>query len=145
MPVTSLLVIESFWNRFLIINYYLPQASLKWYSYYLSRLLSSLSLFQSRAWTLSLGFSLAYGAMFSKTWRVHLIFTNKKLKRKVELEIIRKLLRCTVEEQAPYSVRTKPYVVDHEGLVNYPVCIIRSKTTGSTDVFNMQFGVLLLD
>jgi len=37
----------------------------------------------SRAWTLSLGFSLAYGAMFSKTWRVHLIFTNKKLKRKV--------------------------------------------------------------
>ena len=39
--------------------------------------------FQSRAWTLSLGFSLAYGAMFSKTWRVHLIFTNKKLKRKV--------------------------------------------------------------
>lgn len=47
-------------------------------------LLSSLSLlFQSRAWTLSLGFSLAYGAMFSKTWRVHLIFTNKILKRKV--------------------------------------------------------------
>jgi len=37
----------------------------------------------SRAWTLSLGFSLAYGAMFSKTWRVHQIFTNRKIKRKV--------------------------------------------------------------
>lgn len=37
----------------------------------------------SRAWTLSLGFSLSYGALFSKTWRVHQIFTNRKLKRKV--------------------------------------------------------------
>ncbi|XP_020897182.1 gamma-aminobutyric acid type B receptor subunit 1 isoform X3 [Exaiptasia diaphana] len=37
----------------------------------------------SRAWVLSLGFSLAYGAMFSKTWRVHTIFTNRKLKGKI--------------------------------------------------------------
>lgn len=36
-----------------------------------------------RVWSLSLGFSLSYGAMFSKTWRVHQIFTNKKLKRKI--------------------------------------------------------------
>ncbi|KAK2188874.1 hypothetical protein NP493_117g04006 [Ridgeia piscesae] len=34
-------------------------------------------------WTLSLGFSLAFGAMFSKTWRVHKIFTNKKFQRMV--------------------------------------------------------------
>ncbi|KAK2166254.1 hypothetical protein LSH36_40g05026 [Paralvinella palmiformis] len=34
-------------------------------------------------WTLSLGFSLAFGAMFSKTWRVHKIFTNKKIQRMV--------------------------------------------------------------
>ncbi|XP_077997883.1 gamma-aminobutyric acid type B receptor subunit 1-like [Glandiceps talaboti] len=31
---------------------------------------------------LLLGFSLAYGALFSKTWRVHVIFTNKKVQRK---------------------------------------------------------------
>ncbi|XP_068722865.1 gamma-aminobutyric acid type B receptor subunit 1-like isoform X2 [Montipora capricornis] len=37
----------------------------------------------SRVWTLSLGFSLSFGAMFSKTWRVHQIFTNKNLKRKI--------------------------------------------------------------
>ncbi len=34
-------------------------------------------------WTLSLGFSCAFGAMFSKTWRVHKIFTNKKIQRMV--------------------------------------------------------------
>ncbi|KAK2172393.1 hypothetical protein NP493_966g00017 [Ridgeia piscesae] len=34
-------------------------------------------------WTLSLGFSLAFGAMFSKTWRVHKIFTNKQMQRMV--------------------------------------------------------------
>ena len=32
---------------------------------------------------LALGFSLAFGAMFSKTWRVHKIFTNKKIQRTV--------------------------------------------------------------
>ena len=39
--------------------------------------------FQCYNWTLSLGFSLAFGAMFSKTWRVHKIFTNKKFQRMV--------------------------------------------------------------
>jgi hypothetical protein len=29
------------------------------------------------------GFSLAFGAMFSKTWRVHSIFTDLKLNKKV--------------------------------------------------------------
>lgn len=29
------------------------------------------------------GFSLAFGAMFSKTWRVHSIFTDVKLNKKV--------------------------------------------------------------
>ncbi|XP_038053472.1 gamma-aminobutyric acid type B receptor subunit 2-like [Patiria miniata] len=37
----------------------------------------------SRAWFLCLGFTLAFGAMFSKTWRVHRIFTNIKMKKKV--------------------------------------------------------------
>ena len=38
---------------------------------------------QSRSWVLSIGFTLAFGAMFSKTWRVHSIFTNIKLHKKV--------------------------------------------------------------
>jgi len=32
---------------------------------------------------MALGFSMAFGAMFSKTWRVHKIFTNKKIQRMV--------------------------------------------------------------
>nr|XP_037288938.1 gamma-aminobutyric acid type B receptor subunit 2-like [Rhipicephalus microplus] len=37
----------------------------------------------ARAWVLMSGFTLAFGAMFSKTWRVHAIFTNIKLNKKV--------------------------------------------------------------
>jgi gamma-aminobutyric acid type B receptor len=37
----------------------------------------------ARAWVLMAGFSLAFGSMFSKTWRVHSIFTNVKLNKKV--------------------------------------------------------------
>ncbi|XP_046400524.1 gamma-aminobutyric acid type B receptor subunit 2-like [Ischnura elegans] len=37
----------------------------------------------SRAWLLMAGFSLAFGSMFSKTWRVHSIFTDVKLNKKV--------------------------------------------------------------
>ncbi|CAI4227280.1 unnamed protein product [Auanema sp. JU1783] len=36
----------------------------------------------AKSWTLSLGFTLAFGAMFSKTWRVHSIFTNIRMDRK---------------------------------------------------------------
>ncbi|XP_071854123.1 gamma-aminobutyric acid type B receptor subunit 1-like isoform X2 [Apostichopus japonicus] len=32
-------------------------------------------------WTFVASFSIAYGAMFAKTWRVHRIFTNKKLQK----------------------------------------------------------------
>lgn len=39
----------------------------------------------ARAWLLMAGFSLAFGAMFSKTWRVHSIFTDVKLNKKVIL------------------------------------------------------------
>ncbi|XP_077999945.1 gamma-aminobutyric acid type B receptor subunit 2-like [Glandiceps talaboti] len=35
---------------------------------------------QIRVWFLSLGFVIGFGAMFSKTWRIHKIFTNKKVK-----------------------------------------------------------------
>ncbi|XP_068724807.1 gamma-aminobutyric acid type B receptor subunit 1-like [Montipora capricornis] len=35
---------------------------------------------KTRAWILNIGFSLAFGAMFIKTWRIYKIFTNKRLK-----------------------------------------------------------------
>ncbi|PVD34099.1 hypothetical protein C0Q70_05362 [Pomacea canaliculata] len=38
---------------------------------------------RARAWVLALGFTLAFGAMFGKTWRVHAIFTNIKLNKKL--------------------------------------------------------------
>lgn len=42
----------------------------------------------ARAWVLMSGFTLAFGAMFSKTWRVHAIFTNIKLNKKVSQHTI---------------------------------------------------------
>ncbi|XP_041462250.1 gamma-aminobutyric acid type B receptor subunit 2-like [Lytechinus variegatus] len=38
---------------------------------------------QARTWIFSIGFTLSFGAMFSKTWRVYSIFTNKKLQKRV--------------------------------------------------------------
>lgn len=38
---------------------------------------------QARAWVLMSGFTLAFGSMFSKTYRVHAIFTNIKLNKKI--------------------------------------------------------------
>lgn len=38
---------------------------------------------QARAWLLTTGFSLAYGAMFSKVWRVHRLTTKAKSDPKV--------------------------------------------------------------
>lgn len=40
---------------------------------------------QARAWLLSTGFTLAYGAMFSKVWRVHRFTTKAKTDPKVKL------------------------------------------------------------
>ncbi|XP_031566705.1 gamma-aminobutyric acid type B receptor subunit 2-like isoform X2 [Actinia tenebrosa] len=38
---------------------------------------------QVRVWFACLGFTIAFGAMFAKTWRVYVIFTNAKLRKKV--------------------------------------------------------------
>ncbi|XP_038057134.1 gamma-aminobutyric acid type B receptor subunit 2-like [Patiria miniata] len=38
---------------------------------------------QVRAWLFGISFTLSFGAMFSKTWRVYSIFTNKKLQKRV--------------------------------------------------------------
>ena len=41
------------------------------------------------AWILMSGFTLSFGSMFSKTWRVHSIFTNVQLNKKVRrLQIV---------------------------------------------------------
>ncbi|XP_032820214.1 gamma-aminobutyric acid type B receptor subunit 2 isoform X2 [Petromyzon marinus] len=36
-----------------------------------------------RTWTLAVGYTTAFGAMFAKTWRVHAIFKNVKMKKKI--------------------------------------------------------------
>ncbi len=36
-----------------------------------------------RIWTLSIGFTISFGAIFSKTWRVHTIFTNVNASKRV--------------------------------------------------------------
>ncbi|XP_071950646.1 gamma-aminobutyric acid type B receptor subunit 2-like [Antedon mediterranea] len=38
---------------------------------------------QVQKWCFAFGFTLSFGAMFSKTWRVYSIFTNKKLQKRV--------------------------------------------------------------
>lgn len=38
---------------------------------------------QARVWTLSIGFTISFGAIFSKTWRVHAIFTNVNASKRV--------------------------------------------------------------
>ena len=40
----------------------------------------------AKAWVLMAGFTLSFGSMFSKTWRVHSIFTNVQLNKKVRIE-----------------------------------------------------------
>ena len=42
----------------------------------------------ARAWILMWGFTLSFGSMFSKTWRVHSIFTNVQLNKKVRVQIL---------------------------------------------------------
>jgi gamma-aminobutyric acid type B receptor len=42
-------------------------------------------LFQAKTTLLVVGISLAFGALFAKTWRVHVIFTNTSLQRKVTI------------------------------------------------------------
>ncbi|UJR31296.1 hypothetical protein I4U23_018794 [Adineta vaga] len=46
----------------------------------------------ARIWTLSIGFTISFGAVFSKTWRVHTIFTNvdasKRAIKDIQLFII---------------------------------------------------------
>lgn len=53
----------------------------------------------ARAWILMSGFTLSFGSMFSKTWRVHSIFTNVQLNKKVEITFLNsemlRIISCT--------------------------------------------------
>nr|XP_006823238.1 PREDICTED: gamma-aminobutyric acid type B receptor subunit 2-like [Saccoglossus kowalevskii] len=44
--------------------------------------LESITYCKLSTYLLMIGFSTAYGGLFSKTWRVHVLFTNKELKKK---------------------------------------------------------------
>ena len=43
--------------------------------------------FQVRAYLIVVGFTLVFGGMLSKTWRVYKIFTNRRLKRQVRFVV----------------------------------------------------------
>ena len=40
-------------------------------------------MFQARVWKMCLGFTSLFGALFSKTWRVHKLFRDNSLKKTV--------------------------------------------------------------
>lgn len=46
----------------------------------------------AKTWIFCFGFTLAFGSMFSKTWRVHSIFTNIKLNKKVLIKFFNHFL-----------------------------------------------------
>ena len=45
--------------------------------------------FQAKVFCFSLGFTTAFGSLFSKTWRVYKIFTNKKLLKMVRFSYLK--------------------------------------------------------
>ena len=49
---------------------------------------------QTRSWVLAIGFSVAFGAMFAKTWRVFVIFNAPHKQNRVRMQ----LLSCNVGE-----------------------------------------------
>lgn len=59
---------------------------------------------QARAWLLTIGFTLSYGAMFSKVWRVHRLTTKAKSDPKVRIK--------KVEPWKLYSMVTGLLVID---------------------------------
>lgn len=48
-----------------------------------ARLTSAIFLQQINVCLLSIGFTLAFGGIFAKTWRVYKIFTNNQMKKEV--------------------------------------------------------------
>ncbi|XP_039287226.1 gamma-aminobutyric acid type B receptor subunit 2-like isoform X2 [Nilaparvata lugens] len=78
----------------------------------------------ARAWLLMAGFSLAFGAMFSKTWRVHSIFTDVKLNKKVIKDyqlfmVVGVLLAIDLGIMTTWQV-TDPFYRDTKQMEPYP-------------------------
>lgn len=46
------------------------------------------SICQTRPWLLAIGFTLSFGSLFSKTWRVHRIYHNKHKMRVVSFTFL---------------------------------------------------------
>ncbi|GJQ69433.1 GABA-B-R1 [Trypoxylus dichotomus] len=68
---------------------------------------------QSRAWLLTTGFTLSYGAMFSKVWRVHRLTTKLKSDHKVRMTLEKPLnLQRKVEPWKLYSMVSGLLVLD---------------------------------
>ncbi|CAB3378686.1 Hypothetical predicted protein [Cloeon dipterum] len=78
----------------------------------------------ARAWLLMSGFSLAFGSMFSKTWRVHSIFTDLKLNKKVIKDyqlfmVVGILLMIDVAIMTTWQV-TDPFYRETKQMESYP-------------------------
>lgn len=58
---------------------------------------------------MAIGFTSLFGAMFSKTYRVYVVFRDYQLKSKVRKQIPKLLLRIQVHFS---MVKSKPYVTD---------------------------------
>ncbi|XP_043920522.1 gamma-aminobutyric acid type B receptor subunit 2 isoform X2 [Protopterus annectens] len=72
-------------NNLIILGGMLSYASI--FLFGLDRSFVSTSTFETlctvRTWILTVGYTTAFGAMFAKTWRVHAIFKNVKMKKKI--------------------------------------------------------------
>ncbi|XP_063230509.1 gamma-aminobutyric acid type B receptor subunit 2 [Bacillus rossius redtenbacheri] len=78
----------------------------------------------ARAWLLMAGFSLAFGSMFSKTWRVHSIFTDVKLNKKVIKDyqlfmVVGVLLVIDLAIMTTWQV-TDPFFLETKQMEPYP-------------------------
>ncbi|XP_025088276.1 gamma-aminobutyric acid type B receptor subunit 2-like [Pomacea canaliculata] len=120
----------------------------------------------ARLATLSVAYTLAFGAMFSKTWRVHRIMTNKKLdKIKVkDLHLLAWLIVLVTldlfflvlwniinplrRDTKPLEVQTDPEDPDHLYLPYLEICVCQHKEywVGALLVYKgllLLFGIFL--
>ncbi|ESN94714.1 hypothetical protein HELRODRAFT_164601 [Helobdella robusta] len=78
-----------------------------------------------KMWAFSLGFTLSFGAMFSKTWRVHVIFTNIEMNKKAikDIQLVLIVILLTLIDLAilmswqivdPPFVQSKNITATHE-------------------------------
>ena len=61
-----------------------------------------------KAWVLMAGFTLSFGSMFSKTWRVHSIFTNVQLNKKERTKMTRNCF-ADLQKAGQKYINTTPF------------------------------------